>query len=41
LIQGVKGKINEIGEITNKETQAAIISFIAALMKTLNINDDM
>jgi NAD(P)H-dependent FMN reductase len=36
LIQGVKGKINEIGEVTDKETQAAITSFIAALMKVLN-----
>ena len=36
LIQGVKGKINENGEITDKETQAAITRFIAAFIEVLD-----
>jgi len=36
LIQGVKGKINEIGEITDKETQVAITRFIAAFKEVLD-----
>jgi hypothetical protein len=36
LIQGVKGKINEVGEITDKETKAAITRFIASFKEVLN-----
>jgi len=36
LIQGVKGKVNENGVITDKETQATLTSFIAAFKKILN-----
>jgi NAD(P)H-dependent FMN reductase len=36
LIQGVKGKINEIGEITDKETQVAIKKFIASFKEVLD-----
>ena len=36
LIQGVKGKINPNGEITDKETQAAITRFIASFKAVLN-----
>lgn len=35
LVQGVKGKINENGEITDKETQAAITRFITAFKAIL------
>jgi chromate reductase, NAD(P)H dehydrogenase (quinone) len=36
LIQGVKGKINEVGEIMDKETQAAITRFIASFNEVLD-----
>jgi chromate reductase, NAD(P)H dehydrogenase (quinone) len=36
LIQGVKGKINEIGEIADKETQVAIKKFIASFKEVLD-----
>jgi chromate reductase, NAD(P)H dehydrogenase (quinone) len=36
LIQGVKGKINENGEITDKESQEAITRFIASFIALIN-----
>jgi chromate reductase, NAD(P)H dehydrogenase (quinone) len=36
LIQGVKGKINENGEITDKESQEAITRFVAAFTSLIN-----
>ncbi|HJW15780.1 MAG TPA: NADPH-dependent FMN reductase [Flavisolibacter sp.] len=36
LIRGVKGKINENGEITDKETKAAITRFITSFKEVLD-----
>jgi NAD(P)H-dependent FMN reductase len=42
LIQGVKGKINDLGEITDTKTQEALLSFIEAfrMLVANRIGDD-
>lgn len=40
LIQGVKGKINQLGEITDKKTQQDLVSFSKSFTKLISVKKE-